>query len=103
MVTKDASDDRPQAAGCLKIFQEHASSIGERVELDRALDYVRGGDTLVVTKVDRLARSTIGLWAIVERLEGIDHGGAGLHPHGSRVEAGDGRCASQRRLPTQGV
>jgi hypothetical protein len=27
----------PQAAGCLKIFQEHASSIGERVELDQAL------------------------------------------------------------------
>lgn len=55
-----------KAAGCSKIFREQVSSVGEREQLDRALDYVRGGDTLVVTKVDRLARSTIGLWDIVE-------------------------------------
>jgi len=47
-----------QAVGCTKIFQEQVSSIAQRTELGRALDYVRGGDTLVVTKVDRLARST---------------------------------------------
>jgi DNA invertase Pin-like site-specific DNA recombinase len=49
-----------QAVGCTKIFQEQVSSIAKRAELQRALDYVRSGDTLVVTKVDRLARST---WA----------------------------------------
>ena len=64
-----------QAAGCTKIFQEQVSSIAERAELQRALDYVRAGDTLVVTKVDRLARSTVGLWEIVKRLE---DGGVGL-------------------------
>src|SRR5208283_517628 len=67
-----------QAAGCTKIFQEQVSSIAERAELARALDYVRGGDTLVVTMVDRLARSTVGLWEIVKRLEAVDDGGAGL-------------------------
>ena len=67
-----------KAAGCTKIFSEKVSSVGERAELDRALDYVRGGDTLVVCKVDRLARSTTGLWEIVRRLEAVDDGGAGL-------------------------
>src|ERR1035438_1853491 len=67
-----------RAAGCTKIFQEQVSSIGDRSQLDRALDYVRGGDTLVVCKVDRLARSTVGLWEVVKRLEAIDDGGAGL-------------------------
>ena len=67
-----------QAAGCSKIFREQVSSIAQRRELERALEYVRGGDTLVVTKVDRLARSTTGLWEIVKRLEAVDDGGAGL-------------------------
>ena len=44
-----------KAAGCTKIFSEQVSSIAERAELERALDYVRAGDTVVVTKVDRLA------------------------------------------------
>ncbi len=60
-----------KSAGCGKIFREQVSSVGEREQLDRALDYLRGGDTLVVTKVDRLARSTVGLWDIVKRLEGF--------------------------------
>jgi DNA invertase Pin-like site-specific DNA recombinase len=67
-----------RAAGCTKIFREQVSSIGQRTELERALDYVRAGDTLVVTKVDRLARSTLGLWEIVNRLEAVDDGGANL-------------------------
>ncbi len=40
-----------QAAGCTKIFQEQVSSIAKRAELQRALDYVRGGDTLGDTAV----------------------------------------------------
>jgi DNA invertase Pin-like site-specific DNA recombinase len=67
-----------RAAGCGKIFHEQVSSVVKRRELERALDYVRGGDTLVVTKIDRLARSTVGLWDIVRRLEGFDDGGVGL-------------------------
>jgi len=67
-----------RAAGCGRIFVEQVSSVGARAELDKALTYLRGGDTLVVCKVDRLARSTVGLWAIVKRLEAIDDGGAAL-------------------------
>src|SRR5271166_6895478 len=67
-----------QLAGCTKIFQERVSSIAQRAELERALDYVRASDTLVVTKVDRLARSTVGLWDIVKRLESVEDGRAGL-------------------------
>ena len=57
------------AAGCEKLFTEQVSSMGKRHELDAALDYVREGDTLVVTKLDRLARSVGDLLVIVARLE----------------------------------
>ncbi|MFK8253482.1 recombinase family protein [Ancylobacter terrae] len=59
-----------QAAGCAKVFTEQASSVGDRPVLTRALEYVREGDTLVVTKIDRLARSTINLWELVKELDG---------------------------------
>lgn len=59
-----------QQLGCEKTFQEQASSAGARQELERALEFVREGDTLVVTKLDRLARSVIHLGAIITRLEG---------------------------------
>jgi len=55
--------------GCTKIFKEQVSSIGERAQLEAALDYVREGDTLVVTKLDRLARSARGLSELVDILE----------------------------------
>jgi DNA invertase Pin-like site-specific DNA recombinase len=57
------------AAGCEKLFIEQVSSVGKRQQLEAALDYVREGDTLVVTKLDRLARSVADLLAIVSRLE----------------------------------
>lgn len=57
------------AAGCEKVFSERVSSVAERADLERALSFVREGDTLVVTKIDRLARSTIRLWEIVGTLE----------------------------------
>jgi DNA invertase Pin-like site-specific DNA recombinase len=44
-------------AGCKKIFQEQVSSVGTRPQLETALDFIREGDVLVVTKLDRLARS----------------------------------------------
>jgi len=58
-----------KATGCAKIFQEQVSSIGDRAQLEAALDYVREGDTLVVTKLDRLARSARGLQDLVDVLE----------------------------------
>jgi DNA invertase Pin-like site-specific DNA recombinase len=57
------------SVGCTKVFQEQASSIGDRAQLEAALDYVREGDTLVVTKLDRLARSARGLQDLVDALE----------------------------------
>ncbi|SMD20275.1 recombinase family protein [Rhizobium sp. RU36D] len=57
------------AAGCTKIFQEQVSSVDtKRPELERVLDYVREGDTLVVTKLDRLARSMANLMEIMGKL-----------------------------------
>src|SRR5271170_6912137 len=48
-----------QAAGCAKFFGEKASGArGDRVELVRVLKRLRPGDVLVVTRLDRLARST---------------------------------------------
>jgi DNA invertase Pin-like site-specific DNA recombinase len=58
------------AAGCDKLFIEQVSSVGKRQQLDAALDYVRDGDTLIVTKLDRLARSVPDLLTMVARLEG---------------------------------
>lgn len=56
-------------AGCERIFAEQVSSVAERPELQAALDFVRQGDTLVVTKPDRLARSVSDLLGIITRLE----------------------------------
>lgn len=58
-----------EAAGCGRVFLEQASSVGTRPVLAQALDYVREGDTLVVTKIDRLARSTVNLWELVKELD----------------------------------
>jgi DNA invertase Pin-like site-specific DNA recombinase len=55
--------------GCEKLFSEQTSSIAKRDALVEALEYLRDGDTLVVTKLDRLARSTRHLGEIVEKIE----------------------------------
>jgi DNA invertase Pin-like site-specific DNA recombinase len=58
-----------KATGCEKVFSEKVSSVAQREQLEAALDYVREGDSLVVTRLDRLARSVAHLVAIGERLE----------------------------------
>lgn len=58
-----------EKVGIQKLFAEQVSSVAHRTQLDAALDYVREGDTLVVTKLDRLARSTSNLLEIVSVLE----------------------------------
>ena len=89
-----------EAAGCTKIFREQVSSITERPQLERALDYLRPGDTLVVTKVDRLARSTVGLWEIVRRLEGMEDGSAGLRVLNLGGETVDTKSATGKLILT---
>jgi DNA invertase Pin-like site-specific DNA recombinase len=60
-----------RAAGCERAFAEQVSSVAaERPQLAAALDFCREGDTLVVSKPDRLARSVADLLALVARLEG---------------------------------
>jgi DNA invertase Pin-like site-specific DNA recombinase len=62
--------DKLNNSGCEKIYQEKESATSsKRPELKACLDYVREGDTLVVTKLDRLARSTLDLCHIAKTLE----------------------------------
>ncbi|GLR80142.1 recombinase family protein [Azospirillum oryzae] len=65
------------AAGVEKLFSEQVSSVdaAKRAQLEAALDYLREGDCLVVTRLDRLARSVAHLLTLVERIEAK---GAGL-------------------------
>ena len=54
-----------EQAGCQKVFREEISSLAAtRPQLEAALEWVRDGDVLVVTKLDRLARSVADLVAI---------------------------------------
>ena len=56
-------------AGCEKIYAEKVSGVGERVELQAALQFLRDGDCLVVYKLDRLGRSLKDLLEIIEQLQ----------------------------------
>lgn len=58
-----------QAEGCAKVFSEQVSATQtERPQLKAMLDYVREGDTVIVTRPDRLARSTADLLSITKSL-----------------------------------
>ena len=53
----------------LRIFKEKRSGVDTgRLELKRCLEYLREGDTLLVTKIDRLARSTSDLYRTISEL-----------------------------------
>lgn len=65
----DGQIEQLTATGCSKVFSEQVSSLAERQQLEVALDFVRDGDAFVIVRLDRLARSTSDLLAIVDRLE----------------------------------
>jgi DNA invertase Pin-like site-specific DNA recombinase len=66
----DAQERDLRAAGCKKLFSEQLSSVAaKRPVLEQALAFLREEDLLVVTKPDRLARSTADLLAIVDGLK----------------------------------
>lgn len=74
-----------QLCGIEKLFSEQVSSVARRDQLEAALEFAREGDTLVVTKLDRLARSTSHLLSILDTLETkgvalriLDFGGASV-------------------------
>ena len=56
-------------AGCTKIFKEKVSAVKQRDQLEAALEFAREDDSLVVCKLDRLARSISDLCRIVESLD----------------------------------
>jgi DNA invertase Pin-like site-specific DNA recombinase len=65
----DAQLRQLEALGCEKVFSEQVSSVADRERLTTALEYVREGDTFVVTKLDRLARSVAHLVEITAELK----------------------------------
>jgi DNA invertase Pin-like site-specific DNA recombinase len=85
------------AAGVDKVFAEKVSSVARRDRLEAALEFVREGDVLMVTKPDRLARSTADLLAIVARLEGKGVGLIVLSMGGQQL---DTRTATGRMMLT---
>jgi DNA invertase Pin-like site-specific DNA recombinase len=66
----DAQIDELRAAGCTTVLEEHASGADRsRPVLARLLRDIRRGETLVVVRLDRLARSVSHLLAVIEQLE----------------------------------
>ena len=79
LVSTDAQDLTHQrmalkAAGCSRVFREKVSGAKvDRKELGKLLKAITAGDQVVVTRIDRLARSVFELFAIVKKI--IDAGG----------------------------
>ncbi len=66
---------REKLSACDKLFEEKRSGTTDaRPQLKECLNYVRDGDQLIVTRIDRLARSTLHLCQIAETLrkKGVD-------------------------------
>jgi DNA invertase Pin-like site-specific DNA recombinase len=63
------------AYGCERTYQEQVSAVATRTQLEAAIDMLREGDKLVVTKLDRLARSVSHMGDLLEQIEAK---GAGL-------------------------
>jgi DNA invertase Pin-like site-specific DNA recombinase len=67
-------------AGCKRLYEEKISGAKrQRPELNRLLDQLRAGDVLVVSRLDRLARSTRDLLEIAELLKQAEAGLRSLH------------------------
>src|SRR5271168_3055617 len=67
--TLAAQLDQLKAEGCNKIYREKASGAqADRKELQQLLKKLATGDVVTVTRIDRLARSTFDLFAIVKRI-----------------------------------
>ncbi len=76
----DGQIDALKAAGCEKVFEESVSGTrADRSQLAAALSYAREGDVLVVTRLDRLARSMRQLLSTVDDLQARGIGLRSLH------------------------
>jgi DNA invertase Pin-like site-specific DNA recombinase len=63
------------AYGCERMYQEQISAVATRTQLEAAIDMLRTGDKLVVTKLDRLARNVMHMGELLQQIEAK---GAGL-------------------------
>jgi DNA invertase Pin-like site-specific DNA recombinase len=67
--TLDAQLDQLRGAGCTKIYREKVTGArADRRELLAMLRHLAPGDVVTVTRIDRLARSTFDLFAIVKQI-----------------------------------
>ena len=65
----DLQEDRLNQYGCEKIFSDHMSgSKSKRPGLDKAIEFARSGDTIVVWRLDRLGRNMEDLITLVNEL-----------------------------------
>lgn len=68
--TLDSQINTLKQQKCEKIFQEKASGArSDRPQIESLLRFVKEGDVVIVTRIDRLARSTFDLFAIISRLQ----------------------------------
>ena len=61
--------EKLEQMGCEKIFSEQVSSVQERPEFQTCIEFAREGDVVVITKLDRFARSITDLWKHITILE----------------------------------
>lgn len=67
----DAQLEQLAATGCATVYRETVSGVrADRRELRRAIEALAPGDVLIVTRLDRLARSTRDLLDLVEQITG---------------------------------
>src|SRR5262249_11977035 len=99
--TLAAQDGQLHAAGCAKVFSEKVSGVKtDRAALGKLLKRLEPGDVLVVTRLDRLARSTRDLLNI---LDTIAKAGAGLARSIYAAIASSSVRSPSSRAPNGGV
>lgn len=66
----DRQLDQLKSSGCERVYQEKITGVKkERQELEKMLDHLRSGDTIVICELTRLSRSTKDLFQLVELIE----------------------------------
>jgi DNA invertase Pin-like site-specific DNA recombinase len=87
-----AQDAQLRAAGCVKVFAEKVSGAKtDRAELAKALKRLAPGDVLVVTRLDRLARSTRDLLNTLATISEVGAGFKSLHDQWADTSTPHGR------------
>jgi DNA invertase Pin-like site-specific DNA recombinase len=87
-----SQDAELRAAGCLKVYAEKISGArSDRPELAKVLKRLESGDVLMVTRLDRLARSTRDLLNILDDIAKRDAGFKSLHDAWADTTSAHGR------------